>query len=106
MRALAGTLALTADAGDAMDHRRFLRSQAQMDRDPFTLSVEYMGVAIGFRAPIVDPDRQPSGCSPGLADPGAGDLFQELKPTARLVRDGEMGEVQVAESPARGILRC
>ena len=54
-----------------------------MDRDPFTLSVEYMGVAIGFRAPIVDPDRQPSGCSPGLADPGAGDLFQELKPTAR-----------------------
>src|SRR5207247_5442028 len=104
MRALAGSLALPADTSDAVDNRRFLRSQAQVERDPFTVRVEHMRVAIGLYAPIVDPDRQPSGFSPCFADPGAGDLFHEVKLTACLVRDGEMSHLQLAESQARGIL--
>src|SRR2546430_14837827 len=104
MGARAGTVGLTAEAGVAVDHGRLLRSQTQMDRDPFTLSLGHMGAAIGLRAPLVDPDRQPSGFSAGLVDPGAGDLFHELKLTPCFVRDSEMGEVQVSESPARGIL--
>src|SRR5207249_4712528 len=104
MRALAGTLALTAEAGVPVDHRRLLRTETQMDRDPFTLSAKHMGVPIGPCAPLVDPDREASCLSAGLTDPGTGDPFHELKPTPRFVRDGEMGEVQVSESPAGGIL--
>src|SRR5438132_13995613 len=103
MGVLAGTFALTADAGGAVDHRHLLRSKVQMDRDPFTLSAKHMGVAIGLCAPLVNPNREASCLSPGLTDPGAGDLFHELKPTAHLIRDGEMGEIQVSECPARGI---
>src|SRR5207244_1578109 len=80
------------------------RTPTESDAALLLLDVDHMGAAIGLRAPLVAPDREASCLSAGLVDPGAGDLFHELKLTPCFVRDSEMGEVQVSESPARGIL--
>src|SRR3989449_9549102 len=52
MRALAGPLALPADAGGAVDHRRILRRQTQVVCMPFPLRVEHMKVTCGLFSAI------------------------------------------------------
>ncbi len=55
-----------------------------------------------LRAPPVNPDMQPVGRRAGLPDTRPADLFGEAEAPAVDVGEGEVGQVHVADGPARG----
>ena len=54
----------------------------------------------GLDDPAIDPDPQVTGFRAGLAETGAADSLGIPKPGLAMIRQGEMGEVQMSDRPA------
>src|SRR5206468_1076401 len=97
---------LSADSPIAMDDRRLLRGQHEVNREVLRRGLEMMGIVLSrgrLCEPTINPDAQPSSLGASLAKAGAARFFGVSEPPFVQVRQSEVGQVEMPDRPARGV---
>src|SRR5436853_604671 len=97
---------LSADSPIAMDDRGLLRGQHEVNREVVHRGLEVMGIVVSrgrLCEPTINPDAQPSSLGASLAEAGPARFFSIPEPPFVQVRQSEVGQVEMADRPARGV---